>query len=60
LCLQGQFHDTNYNTSDVFYLLISSIRKQSPYARRRDKPFNSHTVSNSSPSKPIGYGWSIL
>jgi hypothetical protein len=25
----------------------------------RAKPFNSHPVSISSPSKPIGYGWSI-
>src|SRR4030095_4695390 len=30
-----------------------------PYAHRRDEPFNSHTVSISSPSKPIGCGWSI-
>src|SRR5215813_5380800 len=30
-----------------------------PYVRRRAKPFNSHTVSISSPSKPTGCAWSI-
>src|SRR5262245_54863454 len=30
-----------------------------PYAHRSGKPFNSHPVSISSPSKPIGCGWSI-
>src|SRR5687767_5374189 len=56
LCLQGQFHDANCKIRDVFYPLISDIRGQSPYARRRDKPFNSHTVSNSSPPKPAAMG----
>jgi hypothetical protein len=60
LCLQGQYHDANYNLRDAFYLLISGVRNQSPYARGMDKRFNLHTVSNSSPPKPIGYGWSIL
>src|SRR5215813_12428112 len=30
-----------------------------PYVRQRAKPFNSHPVSISIPSKPIGCGWSI-
>src|SRR5262249_29519602 len=30
-----------------------------PHARRRVEPFNSHTVSISSPSKPDGCEWSI-
>src|SRR5262245_1005582 len=33
--------------------------KRQPYAHRRNKPFNSHPVSISIPSKPIGCGWSI-
>src|SRR5215475_3470023 len=37
---------------------VRALGRQS-YAHRRDKPFNSHTVSISSPSKPGGYGWSI-
>src|SRR5215472_5954072 len=30
-----------------------------PHTHRRDKPFNSHAVSISSPPKPAGYGWRI-
>src|SRR5262245_17609856 len=37
---------------------INTHRSQ-PYVDRRGKPFNSHTDSISSPSKPVGFGWSI-
>src|SRR5262249_33500389 len=33
--------------------------KSRPHTHRRGKPFNSHAVSISSPSRPTGYGWSI-
>src|SRR5499427_5035036 len=37
----------------------SHITQETPYAHRRNTPFNSHPVSISIPSKPIGCGWSI-
>src|SRR5499427_10601919 len=40
-------------------LTNGSIPQESPYARRRDEPFNLSTVSISSPSTPTGFGWSI-
>ena len=52
LCLQGQFHNGRLYRKYQLQRLDFLPKDDQPYVRRRDKPFNSHPVSISSPSKP--------